>query len=178
MPRRPKDFDIETYLLQNSQLTASGCRVWLRSCDECGYGRLKYNGQQVTHRIAFAVWHDLPEDQWDVLLSAVVMHSCDNPPCIAKDHLVRGTYKANNDDARKKGRVTYRGVKGEKNTTAKLVDADIPVIRKLRRNGRTLHELAAMYGVSHTAISLLCRGKTWCHIRDSNPCSPAENREA
>ena len=43
------------------------------------------------HRFIYAVWHDTPLKQTDV-----IMHKCDNRICINPKHLKLGTHKQNN----------------------------------------------------------------------------------
>lgn len=45
-----------------------------------------------------------------------------------------------------------------------LVEADIVSIRKRRENGEMLHEIAADYPVTPTAIGCICRRITWRHV--------------
>jgi hypothetical protein len=44
---------------------------------------------------------------------------------------------------------------------AKLTWEKVAVIRKLRAEGKGLVEIAKLFGVGHTCISAICRGKTW-----------------
>ena len=55
------------------------------------------------HRIAF-------EQAWGITLKPgeVVMHTCDNPPCINPLHLQRGTQSKNVQDAKSKGHTRGR----------------------------------------------------------------------
>ena len=45
-----------------------------------------------------------------------------------------------------------------------LVEADIVSIRKRREEGEMLHEIAADYPVTKTAIGSICRRVTWRHV--------------
>lgn len=51
--------------------------------------------------------------------------------------------------------------RGERHPGAKLTDADIT---NIRRGPGSSRELAALYGVSHTQILYIRRGKNWKHI--------------
>ena len=48
----------------------------------------------------------------------------------------------------------------------RLDSAEIPVIRKLYRNGLTTYEIARGFGVHHTTILGILTGRTWSHISD------------
>lgn len=52
-------------------------------------------------------------------------------------------------------------VRGERVNTAKLTASDIPTIRA---DGRTLHKIAADYGVTFSAIHAIKSRKNWKHI--------------
>lgn len=68
------------------------------------------------HRIAYRLFiGEIPKTQKKGLrlVSMLVCHKCDVPPCCNPDHLFLGAYKDNNSDRAKKGR-SYRPV-GELN---------------------------------------------------------------
>lgn len=70
-------------------------------------GQLYISGKQfgiLQHRMAF-------EQAWGTTLQPgdVVMHTCDNPPCINPLHLRRGTQAENNADMTAKGRHWQQG---------------------------------------------------------------------
>lgn len=54
---------------------------------------------------------------------------------------------------------------GSAHGRAKLDEADVVVIRKLRREeGFTLRFIAKSYGMHYTTISTICSGKNWRHV--------------
>lgn len=64
----------------------------------------------------------------------------------------------------KRGRVKLppqRRPMGSKNHKAKLTEADIPVLRKLYREGILCKDIAKMFGVHSTTVYLAVKGKTW-----------------
>lgn len=78
-------------------------------CNHYGYGVIyewrKNKRKRITaHRAAVILSGRIlgPDD--------VVMHTCDNPPCINPEHLVVGTQGQNVEDARNKGRLDDRGL--------------------------------------------------------------------
>ena len=72
-----------------------------------GYARVskRVNGRVITryaHRLAWEAEHGpIPEGM-------MVLHRCDNPPCVNVNHLFLGTQKDNMGDAASKGRLDGR----------------------------------------------------------------------
>lgn len=67
-----------------------------------GYARISVDGaMQYHHRIAYIQHHGLSLED---IKDKVVMHSCDNPPCINPAHLKLGTQADNMSDMTVKGR--------------------------------------------------------------------------
>lgn len=67
-----------------------------------GYGRRRRDGQVLSaHRLAYVEHHGL--DLGDIE-GMVIMHLCDNPPCVNPDHLRLGTHAENTADMYAKGR--------------------------------------------------------------------------
>jgi hypothetical protein len=80
------------------------CWTWTAGRDKDGYGKfaigLGGHAQRHVraHRFAYeSLVGDIPDGH-------VVMHRCDNPPCVRPDHLTTGTPLDNNDDKIAKGR--------------------------------------------------------------------------
>lgn len=97
------------------------CWEWQKGRHGDGYGQISINGVVLyAHRLSYKVFkgylskHD------------VVMHTCDNPPCVNPNHLIKGTRKTNSDDKIKKGR--DRKAVGSKNGRSKLTE-DMESIR-------------------------------------------------
>jgi len=75
-------------------------------------------------------------------------------------NLAWGTQKENADDRERHGRTA----KGERVSLAKLNEDSVREIRRLRREGLPLLEIAARFGVSDVAVSYVCKRKTWKHV--------------
>ena len=90
------------YKLQNYTITPDGCFEFniLRG-GTTGYGVITHDGRRLpAHRVSYEVnVGPIPEGQ-------MVLHSCDNPPCINPEHLWTGTAKDNQQDAIKRNRNT------------------------------------------------------------------------
>lgn len=83
----------------------SACWLWMGAADPEGYGIIKVAGRaRRLTRVAWEMAHGpIPAD-------LLVLHSCDNPPCIRPDHLMLGTQRANIRDMLAKGRRPRRRV--------------------------------------------------------------------
>lgn len=76
----------------------NGCVLWTGSRKSTGYGFFSVNGRVVlAHRWIYQQVHG-PQ------AGLVVMHKCDNPPCVNVEHLRVGTQADNVRDAVAKGR--------------------------------------------------------------------------
>lgn len=89
-----------------------------------------------------------------------VCHKCDNPLCINPDHLFVGTRKDNVDDCIQKG----RNIKGEDSNLAKLTNEQALEIKFGYKN-LMYKEIAKLYDVSPSLISMIKNGKRWKHLK-------------
>ena len=133
----------------------NGCHEWNNAKDKDGYGYIKEKGTRRTrkaHRFSYELENGpIPEN-------AMVCHSCDNPPCVNKDHLFLGGAQTNKDDSVVKARHVHgRGVYW----TNKLTEHQVLAIRADVRPRRTV---ASDYGVTAENIDAIRKGKTWKHI--------------
>ena len=70
----------------------SGCWPWLGYHDDKGYGQIHAGTTLRAHRLSLAIAGIV------VPPSALVLHSCDNPPCVNPAHLRVGTQSDNRRD--------------------------------------------------------------------------------
>lgn len=85
-------------LMLHSNVNPNGCIEWI-GYNVRGYGQITvaHKGIQ-THRLAWTLSNGpIPE-------GLLVLHHCDNPPCINPDHLFLGTHQDNMNDMSAKGR--------------------------------------------------------------------------
>jgi len=130
------------------------CWIWLADRNTShGHGRIKLKtgpGQYrkfLAHRISWELAHGpIPE-------GLIILHKCDNPPCVNPDHLFLGTLRDNALDMHAKGR--HRIYQSKLNLkTARL-------IRILRRGGASYADLCAQFNVSKSTIGSVLAGKSW-----------------
>jgi len=122
----------------------NGCHEWSGAKDKEGYGIFSYAG--VSYRSAKVA---LELDGRPVPKGLYACHTCDNPPCVRRDHLYPGTPTQNMADAMARGRLNPR---------TKLTPDQVIEIRCATG---THHEIAAAFGVSRASVSLIREGKTW-----------------
>lgn len=136
------------------------CHVWMGYRTPGGYGHLQIQKRPWrAHRLAWLV--STGEDPAERL----VLHTCDNPPCVRFDHLFLGTPGDNMQDMAAKGRSTgWRGLtlRGSDNGNSRLTWTEVDEIRAVYgRREATQTALAEQFGVSQTLISEIVRGKRW-----------------
>jgi hypothetical protein len=142
------------------------CWIWLGAKDKnTGYGKAAGDGNSTcAHRMAYKLFRG-PIGRLHVL------HKCDVKLCVNPKHLFLGTAQDNIDDmfAKKRnpdwGKLPKRKVHiGSDNYIAKLKEAHIPKIVKLRLKGLTYEQIAVKFGVSGAAIRQIIIGRSWKHV--------------
>lgn len=127
------------------------CWPWKASCNQDGYGHVGWRGRltRATHVMYELTHGELPK-------GLQVLHTCDNPVCVNPAHLFLGTPAINGADKKAKGRA--RGAKGERNSHAKLTNAQREEVRRLYAADHLLTpELAEMFGISVSSICEIVR---------------------
>ena len=138
------------------------CWEWNASKNPQGYGHFKLNGtSRSSHRVSWELNKGIIPD------GMLVLHHCDNPPCVNPNHLWLGTSKDNSDDKVRKGRQSR--IYGENNVNSILTNEEIyDIIRKYKSGDFTQNTLADTYKVSRPLITNIVNGKAWKHINRNN----------
>lgn len=121
-----------------------------------GYGRLRYKGKKVLHhRLVYCLANGID-------LAAIeglqVLHSCDNPGCIAPEHLRLGTHAENMQDKALRGRV-----RGERAGNVKLTEKQVIEIRALA-SAVMYKQLAKDYEIAVSTVKDIVARKIWKHL--------------
>jgi hypothetical protein len=132
------------------------CWPWTGKRQKSGYGRFGIGQHKKVgaHRFSF--------EMATGFLPPVVMHTCDNPPCVNPAHLRAATNKLNTADMIVKGRSPMIGRGGEDHPRVRLTENQVRDIRS--RRGQTQASLAREFGVSTGAIEGIVKRRTWKHI--------------
>lgn len=132
-----------------------GCWLWTAYRNNKGYGVIRVDGRsEIASRIAYLIFKGDPGDMH-------VLHTCDGGPdgCVRPEHLWLGTHLDSMRDRDQKG----RQARGESNGQAKLTELDIRGIRRAA-GGKSLRDLGRQYGVHHSIILGIKKGKRWSHV--------------
>ena len=133
----------------------NGCWLFPRGLDKDGYGHFKVRGRQrIAHRLSWEF------TKGPIPPGLMVLHRCDNPPCVNPEHLFLGTARDNMADCLSKGRRRI----AERHPKARLSPADVLEIRALYHSVGCA-ELARRFGVSEGAISGAASGRNWKSLR-------------
>ncbi len=134
------------------------CLLWPFRTNHHEYG-LVWDGthNRRVHIVAYAVPRKLP-----LPLAGVVRHTCDNPPCFRRQHLIEGSQRDNIRDAIARGRFKP---KGEHHNMAKLNNEQVRQIRSIYAEGGTSFRLLGIqFNVSPSCIQGVLDGSRWQHI--------------
>lgn len=130
------------------------CVEWAGNINDDGYGSLKHRYKTpLAHRVSYELHHG-PIESTDI-----IRHTCDNPPCVNPNHLVKGTVSDNVNDKISRGRMKV----GEQTRSSKLTESEVLEIRKI---GRSLPQrmIAERFGVARRTISHVLNRDHWKHI--------------
>jgi len=122
------------------------------------YGVIRFDGLfQRAHRVIWSSIHGAIPD------GLVIRHACDNPRCCNPAHLLCGTYADNARDMVIRQRRDWRGMC---QANAKLTDENIREIRRLRRSGMMLKDIAPLFEISIPNVGKIANGQAWSHVPD------------
>lgn len=133
------------------------CWEWTGMTSTAGYGFLHVRpGERVmAHRFSYEL-HIGP-----IPVGKLVLHRCDNPPCVNPRHLFCGTQKENIADMFAKGRGKPGDMTGVHNHQARITENDV---RAIRVSGDRAWQAAERYGVSISLIHAIRQRRLWPHI--------------
>ncbi len=130
----------------------SGCWIWKRCRNACGYGTLAVHGKHwLAPRFYFHFFRRYP------LQDLQVLHVYDNPPCCNPWHLFLGTVQDNMADSTAKQRRPW----GERNARAILTNAQVV---EIRLGNESAVSLAAKYGMRASSMRKILRGEKYKYL--------------
>lgn len=151
------------------------CWEWTGERSPFGYGRIKQHNKGevrrfMAHRLSWEIHHGpIPNGQ-------LVLHRCDNPPCVRSDHLFLGSPLDNMIDRSQKGRAPTgvksgaytkpeRVVKGGAHYRTHLTENDVLDIRaRYAKGSATLTELAREHRANIGTVWSIVNRRNWRHI--------------
>lgn len=149
-----------------------GCWLWRASiANHYGYGQFAVGDKIFSaHRVAWVIEHGR-------MPNGLLLHSCDNAPCVKPAHLREGTHKDNTQDMISRGRAGYTKIIGENNGNVKLKDYQVrEILEKYSKEKANAPALAKEYGITPSLIYMILHGKrrryitgVQTHTPDGNP---------
>jgi plasmid maintenance system antidote protein VapI len=145
---------IEEFWARTEPEPMSGCLLWIGQRRN-GYGRANVgNGIELAHRIAYRQAHG------EIPPGLLVLHKCDNPPCINQAHLFAGSQRDNQRDKTAKNR----------HGAAKITTGQVVEIRRRAAIGDVSQRaLAREFGISHREVGDIIRGRQWTVVPMGDP---------
>jgi hypothetical protein len=135
----------------------SGCWIWTGATNSCGYGDIWATTRlERAHRVSWFFAHGpIPEGK-------LVLHKCDNPPCVNPDHLFLGTHRDNTQDMFKKNRANK--VRGEGHPLTFFTEDQVIELRRRYGAGEDIKLLAKEFNTTRDSIYPAVSGRTWKHL--------------
>jgi hypothetical protein len=135
-----------------------GCWEWIGNRNSSGYGITR--GRIRAHRMSYELFCS------PIPVGALVLHRCDNPPCVRPDHLFLGTQQDNMSDmiAKRRHWVWRRPgniPRGESHHNSTLRVEQMRAIRFLRLAGASSRQVARAFAMSKTNVLDICSGRSW-----------------
>lgn len=145
------------------------CWEWSKGKTDNGYGQFEIDRKCYRcHRLSYFLSYG--ENIDDIL----ILHTCDNRPCVNPLHLFSGTQKENIQDAVKKGRMAIncnwfkshpeKRPRGETHWKRKLTEVDVLEIRKRCLEGEAQIRISEELRLSRAHVNLIVKRKRWVHV--------------
>jgi len=133
--------------------SADGCWEWRGARQPNGYGRLCIGGKKLlAHRLSYELNIGPVPD------GLLVLHTCDNKPCVRPDHLYAGTRQDNARDVFERASFNH--------PTDKLSFELADELRRVaREEGSSQDALARQFGVSRSQVGKVLQGIHWSACR-------------
>ena len=151
----PRWESAEIRFWSNVNRACGECWEWQASKSDTGYGCFYDRRAYHAHRYSWTLTNG------PIPPGLLVLHRCDNRGCVNPAHLFLGSHRDNSADMVGKGRNHTHDTAGEHHGAAKLTDE---AVREIRTSPLTGRALAAKFGVSESAVSLVRRGLAWRHV--------------
>lgn len=149
----------------------AGCWLWTAAKTEKGYGVFSVRGKTFkAHRVSFELsGKTIPH-------GLCLLHSCDNPACVAPHHLRCGTRRDNNLEMKAKNRHVSGGTHcgdslsggkyefGERHHAAKITDEKARQIRQDKMR-MSYSVLSRKYGISIGHLHRIVTCEAWKHVK-------------
>lgn len=189
----PKDLSLEDRFWSKVDKSGE-CWLWTGSADESGYGSFRVGKKiEYAHRVSYSIANGVSLSWEGYSAKSSVCHRCDNPRCVNPAHLFLGTHTDNMSDCVSKGRknaptgdrhgsrakphTRARGAshgtrthpesvrRGDDNGNSKLTEILARLIKERYASGTaTQKAIAAEFGIDHSTVSAIVRGRIWRHV--------------
>ena len=139
--------------IRSAKDAGDDCVIWKFHVNNSGYGTLRINNKTVyAHRISLELHSGVVPKE-----GQQACHSCNNRLCINPSHLRWGSRVENMADARKHGTLAIgERVGGSKLTTPQVIE--------IKKDKRSLREVASEYGVSIGTVCDIRKKRTWAWL--------------
>lgn len=143
------------------------CWEWTKHRNRDGYGQISI---QKKHEVASRVSYQILYGR--ISKDKIILHTCDNPPCVNPNHLWAGTHADNMRDMSRKGRAAGgRHQRLKKDVAFAIYKSTLPY-----------HQLAAMYGTTRPTVLRVKQKRRWRHLnlfkRFGPPGHPRDHKRA
>lgn len=133
------------------------CWEWTACRDRDGYGIFNMGELGENFRANRASWiiHNGP-----IPKRMMVLHKCDNRPCVNPKHLFLGTNDENMKDMVNKG----RAARGVKNVNSKITEHHAFMIKHLSLAGNRICDIMKQLSLPRKTVEHVVYGNTWKHV--------------